>query len=72
MKRLQQELGLSLLVISHSIHLVRQLAGRIAVMWQGRLVEEGPAAQLLGQPRHDYTKRLLAAQPRIAALEGGG
>lgn len=72
LRRLQQELGLSLLLISHSIHLVRQLADRIAVMWQGRLVEEGPVAQVLSRPRHDYTKRLLAAQPRIAALEGAG
>jgi len=70
LKRLQQELELSVLVISHSVHLVKQLADRLAVMWQGRIVEEGPTAQILSQPAHDYTKRLLAAQPRVAALEG--
>ena len=69
LRRLQRELGLSLLIISHSIHLVQQLADRLAVMWQGRLVEEGPAAQVLAQPSHEYTKRLLAAQPRVAVLE---
>ena len=69
LRRLQRELGLSLLIISHSIHLVQQLADRLAVMWQGRLVEEGPAAQVLAQPSHEYTKRLLAAQPRVTVLE---
>jgi ABC-type dipeptide/oligopeptide/nickel transport system ATPase component len=69
LKRLQQELGLSILVISHSIHLVKQLADRIAVMWHGRLVEEGPIARVLAQPQHPYTQHLLAAQPRVDALE---
>lgn len=65
LKRLQRELGLSLLVISHSIPLVSQLAGRLAVMWQGRIVEEGPVQQVLSAPVHDYTRRLLAAQPML-------
>ena len=71
LKRLQRELGLSLLIISHSIHLVKQLADRLVVMWQGKVVEEGPTPQVLAHPRHDYTKRLLAAQPRVAVLEDG-
>jgi len=70
LKRLQRELGLSVLVISHSIHLVKQLADRLAVMWQGRIVEEGPTAQILSQPSHDYTKRLLAAQPKVPMSSG--
>ena len=69
LKRLQRELDLSLLVISHSIHLVKQLSDRIAVMWQGKLVEEGTTEQVLTHPRHDYTRRLLDAQPRVAVLE---
>ena len=69
LKRLRLELGLSLLVISHSIHLVKQLSDRIAVMWQGKLVVIGSTQQVSIQPHHDYTKRLLAAQPRIPALE---
>ena len=68
LKRLQRELGLSLLLISHSIHLVTQLSDRIAVMWQGKLVEEGATNQVLNRPQHDYTRRLLDAQPRVAAL----
>ncbi len=71
LKRLQRELGLSLLMISHSIHLVKQLADRMAVMWQGQVVEEGPTPQVLAHPHHDYTKRLLAAQPRVAVLGDG-
>jgi len=70
LKRLQQELRLSILVISHSIHLVKQLADRIAVMKEGRLVEQGSTGQVLTQPRHEYTQHLLAAQPKVAALEG--
>jgi len=69
LQRLQQELGLSLLIISHNIHLVKRLANRMAVMWEGRIVEDGPTAQVLANPRHDYTKRLLAAQPHVAALD---
>jgi len=69
LQRLQRELSLSLLVISHDIHLVKRLAQRIGVMWRGKLVEEGPADQVLTAPRHAYTQQLLAAQPKVAALE---
>ena len=70
LQRLQRELHLSILVISHSIHLVKRLANRIAVMQGGRLVEVGPVSQVLARPQHDYTRHLLAAQPKVAALEG--
>ena len=69
LQRLQRELGLSVVVISHDIHLVKRLSQRIVVMWQGRIVEDGPVDTVLHQPQHDYTRRLLAAQPKIAALE---
>jgi len=69
LQQLQAELGLSLLVISHNIHLVKQLSQRMAVMWRGRIVEEGATARVLTHPRHDYTKQLLAAQPRVLALD---
>jgi len=65
LKRLQRELGLSLLVISHNIRLIAQLANRVAVMWQGRVVEDGPVERVLRVPQHEYTKRLLAAQPTL-------
>ncbi len=71
LKQLQRDFSLSMLVISHNIHLIRQLADRLAVMWQGQIVEVGPAQRVLQQPQHDYTKHLLAAQPRVAGLAGG-
>ena len=69
LKQLQREMGLSILVISHNIHLVTQLADRIAVMRQGKLVEIGPTQRVLAAPQHDYTKHLLAAQPKVTVLE---
>ena len=55
--------GMSLLCITHDIWLARALGGRLAVMREGVLVEQGEAAQVLAAPRHDYTRRLLAADP---------
>ncbi|WP_332685585.1 ABC transporter ATP-binding protein [Bosea sp. (in: a-proteobacteria)] len=61
--RLRHELGLTLIFISHDLSVVRHLCDRVAVMYRGRIVEEGPAAQVYDDPQHDYTKRLLAAVP---------
>ncbi|MEU6718471.1 ABC transporter ATP-binding protein [Nonomuraea sp. NPDC046802] len=55
--------GRSLLVISHDLAVVARLADRVAVMKDGVIVEQGPAAQVLRQPAHDYTRRLLRAIP---------
>ncbi|GAA3644245.1 ABC transporter ATP-binding protein [Nonomuraea antimicrobica] len=55
--------GRSLLVISHDLAVVARLADRVAVMKDGRIVEHGPTAQVLGTPAHDYTRRLLRAIP---------
>jgi peptide/nickel transport system ATP-binding protein len=62
-RELQAELGLSILFISHNLAVVRYVATRIAVMRDGQLVEEGPAGDLLGNPRDPYTRELLAAIP---------
>ena len=60
---LQAQRRLALLFISHDLAVVRHLAPRVAVMYRGRIVEEGPAEQVYSQPRDEYTKRLLASVP---------
>jgi len=66
---LQRELGLTLVLISHSLPVVAQLATRIAVMRAGRFVEVGAADQVLERPAHAYTRALLAAVPRLVTGE---
>jgi peptide/nickel transport system ATP-binding protein len=62
---LRDELGLSMLFISHNLAVVRYVADTIAVMHRGRIVEHGPAERVVGDPAHDYTRALLASVPRL-------
>jgi oligopeptide transport system ATP-binding protein len=65
--RLQREFSLTLILISHSLPVVAQLATRVAVMQAGRFVEFGPVERVLRAPQHRYTQALLAAVPEIPA-----
>jgi peptide/nickel transport system ATP-binding protein len=64
--RLQRELGVAYLFITHDFGVVEYLAHDVAVMRAGRIVEAGPAEEVLARPQHEYTKTLLAAVPRLA------
>jgi peptide/nickel transport system ATP-binding protein len=66
--QLQRELGLSYLFITHNIGVVAYLADRLVVMQQGRVVEAGSAAAVLGAPQHPYTRTLLSAVPHLDAV----
>ncbi len=66
LKKLQKDLGLTLVFISHDLGVVHYLADRIAVMYQGKIVESGTADEVFHHPQNDYTKRLLMAIPRLA------
>jgi peptide/nickel transport system ATP-binding protein len=61
---LQQRFGLSYLFVSHDLSVVKHLAHRVAVMYKGTIVEQGDGDQVFTAPRHDYTRRLLAAVPQ--------
>jgi ABC-type oligopeptide transport system ATPase subunit len=63
LKDLQAEFALTYLFIAHDLAVVRAMSDRIAVMADGRIVEAGPADEVYGSPRHEYTKGLLAAVP---------
>jgi peptide/nickel transport system ATP-binding protein len=65
LEELQQELGLSLLFITHDLSVVRHIADRVAVMYLGKMVETAPAEELFADPDHPYTESLLSAVPRI-------
>ncbi|MCB1748868.1 MAG: ABC transporter ATP-binding protein, partial [Gammaproteobacteria bacterium] len=65
LRDLQERLGLTYLFVTHNIGVVAYLAHRVAVMYQGRIVEHGEVEQVLNRPAHEYTQRLLAAVPTI-------
>jgi len=62
---LQEELGLTYLFIAHDLAVVEHISDKVLVMYRGKIVEEAPAKQLYEAPAHDYTKKLLAAVPRL-------
>ena len=63
LRRIQRDRGMSILLITHDLGIVRKVADRICVMKDGEIVEAGEAGTIFGQPAHDYTRHLLAAEP---------
>ena len=78
LRRLQQETGMALVLISHDLGVVAEMCRRVCVMYAGRIVEQAPSDTLFADPRHPYTRGLLAALPdmvgprrRLEAIPGG-
>lgn len=62
--RLQDELGIAILLITHNLNIVRHITDRMAIMYLGRFVEIGPTERIFDQPRHPYAQALLSANPQ--------
>lgn len=70
LRELQQKLGMSILLITHNLGIVGDIADQIAVMYAGQIVETGPAKDLLKQPLHPYTRALMNSVPRMNQKAG--
>jgi len=64
LKELQQKRGMSMLLITHDLGIVRKVADRVCVMTDGQIVEQGDTAEIFDNPQHSYTQHLLAAEPK--------
>jgi peptide/nickel transport system ATP-binding protein len=69
LRRCRDEFGTAIVLITHNMGVVADLADRVAVMYQGEIVETAPVRELFAAPQHDYTKKLLAAVPRVELIE---
>jgi peptide/nickel transport system ATP-binding protein len=65
LKELQRELGLAMLFITHDLSVLVEVCDRLAIMYAGKIVEEGPSTAVFGKPAHPYTTALAAAFPAI-------
>ncbi|SFI09916.1 ABC transporter ATP-binding protein [Planctomicrobium piriforme] len=65
LRQLRDQRGMSILFITHDLGVIAEIADRVAVMFRGRLVEQGPVEQIFRRPQHPYTKGLLACRPRL-------
>lgn len=71
LSELRRQRGMSILFITHDLGVVAELCDRVVVMYAGRIVEQGPTAELLSKPLHPYTEALLRSTPRVE-VKGGG
>ncbi len=69
---LQENRGLSILFITHDIAVARKISDRIAVIYEGRIVEEGPTSQVLTAPKHACTRALIASAPSLEKVQANG
>ncbi|MCP5149268.1 MAG: ABC transporter ATP-binding protein [Ectothiorhodospiraceae bacterium] len=67
LRELQEEMGMAMIFISHDLGVIAQIARNVAVMYLGRVVEEGPTRDVIFEPRHPYTRGLIQAIPRLDA-----
>lgn len=72
LQSLQAEMGLTSIYISHDLSLLKHMCDRIAVMYLGRIVEIGPANQIISNPKHPYTQALVSAVPKISSKREEG
>ena len=72
MRDLKTRLGSAIMLITHDLGVVAEMAERVVVMYAGRKVEEAPAAEIFANPQHPYTRGLLGAVPKLGVLAGGG
>ncbi|MBC7323874.1 MAG: ABC transporter ATP-binding protein, partial [Moorella sp. (in: Bacteria)] len=69
LKRLQEEMGMAIILITHDLGVVAAIADEVAVMYAGSIVERGPVAQIFDRPAHPYTRALLRSVPRLGKEE---
>jgi oligopeptide/dipeptide ABC transporter ATP-binding protein len=69
LREVQSERGTAIVLVTHDLHLVRRYCDDVAVMYAGRIVEQGPVEAVFARPRHPYTKGLLGAVPRLRDLQ---
>jgi peptide/nickel transport system ATP-binding protein/oligopeptide transport system ATP-binding protein len=65
LRDIQQQMGMAILMITHNLGLVADIAQRVAVMYAGQIIEEAPAQQLIARPSHPYTQALIRSIPEI-------